>query len=174
MIWPTQKQCDVFYGNPRHKLDPTRADPAWEMANLVRLEKLPFVVRYDGRPIASIRCHKLVVGALRDVLESIWHAAGNDQRVVDAWGMSVFAGSYNYRQMRELNTLSMHSYGIAFDFDPARNGLHDNTPHFAQCPEVLKAWRDVGAVWGGDWNGNGSSLDERRCDGMHWQFARLG
>ena len=44
---------------------------------------------------------------------------------------------------------------------------------FAEFPEVLDAWYRAGAVWGGDWDGDKDTLDERRCDGMHWQFARL-
>jgi len=53
------------------------------------------------------------------------------------------------------------------------NSLSDNTPRFAQFPEVLDAWAKTGALWGGDWDGDKDTLDERRCDGMHWQFARL-
>jgi hypothetical protein len=67
----------------------------------------------------------------------------------------------------------MHAYGCAIDFDAPRNGLGDKTPNFANIPEVLSAFKSEGAIWGGDWNGNGDTQDERRCDGMHWQFARL-
>ena len=69
-------------------------------------------------------------------------------------------------------TLSMHSYGCAIDLDPARNGWKDRTPRFAQFPQVLAAFRSEGWKWGGDWNGNGSSADERQADGMHWQATR--
>jgi hypothetical protein len=50
--------------------------------------------------------------------------------------------------------------------------MYDRTPRFAEFPEVLKAFADEGWRWGGDWNGNGSSADERMADGMHWQATR--
>ncbi|GGH14958.1 hypothetical protein GCM10007036_14620 [Alsobacter metallidurans] len=171
-IWPRQRDCDAFYGNPRSN-DPTQAAASWKKANLVRVGQLPFVMRYAGQPVTSVVCHRKVADAFRSVLDGVWRRSGCDQRVVDDWGMSVFSGSYNYRLMRGLNVLSMHSYGCAFDFDAPRNALHDRTPHFAQCPEVLAAWKQAGAVWGSDWNGNGSAADEPRADGMHFQFATL-
>lgn len=76
--------------------------------------------------------------------------------------------------MRGLQRLSMHAYGCAMDFDAPRNGFHDVTPHFASLrQEVVEPFLKLGGVWGGDWNGNGTSADERRADGMHFQFARL-
>lgn len=161
--WPRQSECDAFYGNPRNPKNPAAPSPEWMRANLVLVKNLPFVLRYAGHPVPALTCHRKVADAFRAVLEDIWRRAGKDQRVVDAWGMSTFAGSFNYRLMRGLNTLSMHSYGCAFDFDPARNALHDKSPHFAQCPEVLAAWKAAGAVWGGSW--------PSRPDGMHFQFA---
>lgn len=171
--WPRQRECDAFFGNPRNPKNPALASPAWEAANLVSVGNLPFVLRYAGHPVAAVRCHRKVAEAFRFVLDDVWRRSGRDPKVVDDWGMSTFGGSYCFRLMRGLNTLSMHSYGCAFDFDPARNALHDRTPHFATCKEVLAAWDQAGAVWGGDWNGNGSAADELRADGMHWQFARL-
>ena len=89
--------------------------------------------------------------------------------------MSVFSGSYCFRTMRGLQHLSMHAYGCAMDFDAPRNGLHDQKPHFAVLrQEVVEPFLKLGGVWGGDWNGDGSSADERRADGMHFQFARMG
>jgi hypothetical protein len=74
--------------------------------------------------------------------------------------------------MRGLNTLSMHSFGCALDLDPARNGLGDATPRFARFPEVISAFRASGLCWGGDWDGDGSSADQRRHDGMHLQATQ--
>jgi len=94
--------------------------------------------------------------------------------VIDAWGMSNYAGAYNFRVMRGGSALSMHSYGCAVDFDAPRNGFHDRTPHFAILrKEVVEPFLALGGVWGGDWDGDKDTLDERSCDGMHFQFARL-
>ena len=68
----------------------------------------------------------------------------------------------------------MHSYGRAVDFDAPRNGQYNKKPHFASLyNQVVRPFVDLGGVWGGDWNGNKDTLDERACDGMHFQFARL-
>lgn len=162
MNWPHQSDCDAFYGNPRGR--DARASQAWERANLTRLAP-PFVMTYAGKPIKAITIHKKCAPSLTRVLNAIWKSAGKDQKTVDVWGASIFAGSYVYRLRRGGSTLSMHSYACALDLDPARNAFHDETPNFANAPEVVKAFEDEGWTWGGRWRG-------RACDGMHFQAAR--
>jgi hypothetical protein len=157
--WPQQKDCDRFYGNPRGLNGGPSAK--WEAANLVSI-KPPYRMTYAGKPISGIRVHKKCAESLKNVLDRIWEAAGQDQATVDRWGASIYGGAYNYRLMRGGNSLSMHSWGCAIDLDPARNGLGDQTPHFANVPEVLEAFAAEGWEWGGDWS---------RRDGMHWQAA---
>jgi hypothetical protein len=45
------------------------------------------------------------------------------QQQMDEFGLNIFGGCYNYRLKRGGTTLSMHSWGAAFDFDPIRNQL---------------------------------------------------
>jgi D-alanyl-D-alanine carboxypeptidase len=176
--WPTQTEVLSglsVYGNPRGK-DPTKASAAWEAANIVRITP-PFKMTYAGQPVKTIRVHKACAASLLRVLNNLLVAAKkenpvNPQVVLDHWGVSIFGGVVMYRLMRGGDQLSIHSYGAAIDLDPARNALHDQTPRFAEFPQVLKAFADEGWRWGGDWNGNGSSADERRADGMHWQATR--
>lgn len=170
--WPTQRNCDSFYGNPRGKNG--ESSKAWEAENLVYVKDLPFKMSMGDIPITRIRVHRKIADSLTRVLNTTWQRAGRDQAKIDEWGMSVFSGAYNFRLMRGGTNLSMHAYGVAVDFDAPRNGLGDRTPNFANIPEVRTAFEAEGAIWGGDWNGNGDTLDERRCDGMHWQWARLG
>jgi D-alanyl-D-alanine carboxypeptidase len=166
--WPMQIEADAFYGNPRGRN--SSVNSAWYKANIT-LMSVPFKM-HMVRPITKFPVHKKCIDATREWLNHVWQNAGRDQRVIDDWGMSVFSGSYCYRLMRGLQTLSMHSYGCAFDFDAPRNGLHDASPHFALLrQEVVEPFLKLGGVWGGDWNGDGSSADERRADGMHFQFA---
>lgn len=169
--WPLQRDCDSFYGNPRGK-NSTQASAKWESEYLVSF-KPPFRITYAGKPVSQFKVNKNCLVGFQEAFNNLLNAAGGKQKTLDHWGVSIFAGCYNYRLMRGGNNLSMHSWGCAIDLDPARNGLGDNTPRFAQFPEVLDAWAKTGAIWGGDWNGNNNTLDERRCDGMHWQFARL-
>lgn len=161
--WPKQSECDIFYGNPRGRNG--AASGKWESENLVPVVP-PFQMTYAGKPIRTFRFHKKAAPALLTALLAINTAFKGDKKALAACGISVFGGSYNFRLKRNSNTLSMHSYGCAIDFDPARNQMGDTTPYFAKYPLIIKAFEDVGAVWGGRWAG-------ASCDGMHFQFARV-
>lgn len=166
MTWPTQAECGAFYGNPRNPRDNTKPSPSWEAANLVRVQP-PFAIFYEGKPVkAGILIHKKCAESLSRILAAIWEAAGRSQSTIDAWGMSNYAGSYNYRLSRGSGWLSMHGYAVAVDFDPERNAFHDETPNFAKIPQVVDAFEKEGWIWGGRWSGRG-------CDGMHFQAARV-
>lgn len=178
MTWPTQAEVlsnKSVYGDPRGK-DRSRMSPAWERANIITIAP-PFRMTYAGTPIKRIRVNKHCAQSLLRVLNNLLAAARKKdpkrpQKVLDHWGVSIFGGVVQYRLMRGGTRLSIHSYGAAIDLDPARNAMYDRTPRFAEFPEVLKAFADEGWRWGGDWNGNGSSADERQADGMHWQATR--
>jgi hypothetical protein len=168
--WPSEARCDLFYGDPHGA--PGLPSAQWMAQNLIMVEP-PFKMFYCGRPISKIQVHKKVAPSLTRVLKLIWIAAGAEQRTVDDWGASVFSGSFCFRPMRGASKLSIHSYGAAIDLDAPRNGLFDRTPHFTANHPVVRAFLSEGWIWGGDWNGNGLSEDERRCDGMHFQAARI-
>ena len=170
--WPKQSEADAFYGNPRRHGAATVAQD-WYRSNIVMISA-PFAMRMI-KPVLKFPVHKKCAEATRSWLDDVWKNAGRDQRVIDDWGMNVFSGSYCFRTMRGLQRLSMHAYGCALDFDAPRNSLHDRTPHFVMLRhEVVEPFLKLGGVWGGDWNGDGSTADERRADGMHFQFAHMG
>lgn len=164
--WPSQSEVlsnRSVYGDPRGK-DRTRMSPKWEAENITNIVP-PFRMTYADQPVKRIRVHKHCAASLSRVFQNLLDAARkedpkNPQKVLDHWGVSIFGGVVMYRLMRGGNSLSIHSYGAAIDLDPARNGLGDQTPRFANFPEVLKAFRNEGWTWGGDWS---------RKDGMHWQ-----
>lgn len=161
--WPKQSECDAYYGNPRGRNG--EASAKWEAENLVRVP-VPWVLvaSWDAKiRIKSIRAHKKCADSLARVLETIWRDSDYSPAKIESWGMHLFGGGYNYRVMRGGSRLSMHSYGCAVDFDPARNGMGDKTPMFQALPTVRQAFADEGWVWGGDWS---------NPDGMHWQAAR--
>ena len=163
-MFPHQNNVDAFYGNPRGKLG--QPSSKWEKENLV-IVKSPWkmVLAWDKTTRASgVRVHKKCADSLARVLQAIWLASGKNQATIEKWGMHLLGGGYNFRLMRGSNQLSMHSWGCAVDFDPERNGLGDSTPHFANVPQVLKAFNDEGWTWGGKWT---------RADGMHWQAANI-
>lgn len=171
-IWPKQSEVDAFYGNPR-RYGAANVAQYWYRENIVMISA-PFFMRMI-KPVSKFPMHRRCAEATKAWLEDVWKNSGRDQRVIDDWGLSVFSGSYCFRTMRGMQHLSMHAYGCAVDFDAPRNGLHDQKPHFASLrQEVIEPFLRLGGLWGGDWNGDGSSADERRADGMHFQFARMG
>jgi hypothetical protein len=172
LLWPAQSVADRFYGNPRGR-NISVVSTAWYRANIVMV-KPPFAMNMI-KPVPHFAIHTKCSEATRAWLDQVWKNAGRDQRVINDWGMNVFSGSYCYRTMRGLQHLSMHAYGCALDFDAPRNALHNHDPHFVTLrKEVVEPFLKLGGVWGGDWSGDGSSADERRADGMHFQFARMG
>jgi D-alanyl-D-alanine carboxypeptidase len=161
--WPHQSEVDTFYGNPRGK--DGQASGKWESANITKV-KTPWklVTSWDGMTVSGIRVHSKCADSLLTVFEKIWNSAGNDQTKINEWGMNLYGGGFNYRLMRGSTRLSMHSWGCAVDFDPARNGFGDSTPNFANFPQVLDAFANEGWTWGGKWT---------KADGMHWQAADI-
>ena len=154
-IWPKQRDCDMFYGNPRGEAGAVSVK--WMLDNLISIVP-PFRMTYAGIPVKRITVHKRCAESLSRVLAAIWIAAGKKQSIVDKWGVSVFGGSFNFRLKRNSNTLSMHAYGVAIDLDPAKKPMGQSVKRFV--PEVVKAFRDEGWV-------------NLRNDPMHFQAARL-
>lgn len=160
--WPKQSEAIAFYGDPRGRNG--QASPKWERENLV-LVKCPWPIQtsWSGQRMSGLRVHRLCAPSLETVLAAIWKAAEGDGNRIIAWGMDLVGGAYNFRPMRGANRLSMHSWGCAVDFDPARNGFGDPKPNFAAIPQVLRAFDEEGWTWGGNW---------KKKDGMHFQAAR--
>lgn len=169
--WPSQAEVlsdRSVYGNPRGP-GGVRMSAKWEAANILYV-KAPFRMTYAGKPVTrGFRIHKHCAPSMARVLDNLWDAADGRQADLDHWGVSIFGGCTEFRLMRGGSTLSIHSYGAAIDLDPANNGLGDRTPRFAQFPQVLAAFAAERWRWGGDWNRNGTSADDPRADGMHWQ-----
>jgi hypothetical protein len=169
MKFPTQRDCVGFYGDPVGNGGAVQS-PVWFRASIVYVEPR-WAMRMGSIEITRIPVHFKIEDAVNDVFDEI--AGSFSIAQIKDMGMDQFGGSNNFRPMRGGTALSMHSFGVAIDFDPARNGLGDRTPHLAKYPRLLEIFAAHGAVWGGDWDGDGDTLDERRCDGMHFQWARL-
>ena len=154
--WPLQSQCDTFYGNPRGRNG--QVNVAWKSLNLTTVRPA-FKMKYAGKPVSSVSIHRKCALSLGRVFQAIWIASGKDQKKIDAWGVSTFGGSFNFRLMRNSNHLSMHSYGCAIDLAPDRFPLGRHDHKFT--PEVIKAFADEG------WANLPNDL-------MHFQAAIVG
>lgn len=75
--------------------------------------------------------------------------------------LKTWDGCFNIRKKRGLNSMSLHSWGIACDLNSFENQLN-------QIPKLssgfVKCFTDAGFDWGGEW---------QRLDGMHMQLASI-
>ena len=161
-VWPLQKDCDAFYGNPGD--DPPQW-AVWEAANLVDV-LCPWPLNMDSIVVTKIRIHKLLAPSLTRVLGSIWDATGQSLSAIQTMRYNLFSGSYNQRPIRGGTMRSMHGYGAAIDWDDQDNQQHAMHHLFQDSSLIIMKFKEEGWIWGGDWN-PGSQ------DAMHVQAARI-
>lgn len=152
--WPRQKDVEKFFG------------PVGSNQTLL---ELPFPMRlaWDTRKLVHrFSIHEMVHDSAKRCLLRIadeYDAAGRKLT-----GIDLFGGCLNVRKMRGGSSWSMHSWGIAIDFDPARNQLKwgRDKARLAQpdCKRFWQIWEEEGWV---------SLGRARNMDWMHIQAARL-
>lgn len=153
--WPTQKEVrsgKSVFGAPGSK-------------RLVRIVP-PYPLYYDGGKVSSIAVHELVADDVVEALQEVLDVYGYAR--IKELGLDQYGGCYNYRKTTGGSTLSMHAWGIALDFCPEGNGMHDRAPEASLSREECSAWWDI-------WERHGAvSMGRARgYDWMHVQFARL-
>lgn len=116
--------------------------------------------------INGFQCHEKVHDSLHRVLSRVLDSYGLEEirRLrLDLWG-----GCLNVRKMRGGTRYSMHSWGIACDYDPSRNRLKWGRDRAALAkPEYDMWWR----LWEEEgWVSLGRT---RNLDWMHVQAAKL-
>lgn len=134
----------------------TFGDPfarGFEQANIVMFD-LPYPLLYAGRMVMRSRAHRLAVENFIFAFERI-RAAGLESEVQN------YSGIYAPRPIRgRTNHPSTHSWGIAVDIEAEKYPLGSNSrPHEG----VLKAFKQAGFFWGGDF--------KSRKDPMHFQLC---
>lgn len=133
--WPETSQAALngFYG------------PAGTESRLVNLDVAGMGVRYEGRPVKTIRCHQRVAISLGRVILSL--SASHPEI------LALYAGCYNNRPMRGGSLPSLHARGAAIDLAPDTNRNSQSWPASADMPmEVMEAfaregWLAAGAFW---------------------------
>ncbi len=152
--FPRQADVRKFYGDPGE--------------NQTMLAS-PYTLYLDWEVSQSIerfsiheKCHDAALRAMKRILE---HYGPAD---IHRLGLDQFGGCLNVRKMRNGRTLSMHSWGIAIDWDADRNPLRatSQTAEFAK-PEYaafLDLWEEEGFI---------SLGRARNYDWMHVQAVRL-
>lgn len=152
--WPFQKDCMKFYGGVGlHQTTlrlPFKMKLAWDLKTEVE----------------RISVHEKVHQSAARAFDKI--ASAYDEAARKKLGLDLFGGSLNVRVMRGGSAYSMHSWGIAIDFDPARNQLKwgRDKARLAK-PDAEEFWK----IWESEgWVSLGRAANR---DWMHVQAARL-
>lgn len=156
--WPRQVDVPDFFGKVGDNQAPLELPfPMW--------------LAWDKRvKVHKITLHRLVHDSAARAFASIAATYSAPER--NALGIDLFGGSLNVRKMRGGSNWSMHSWGIAIDFDPARNGLNSKREPGANHARLSDP--DAGPFWQA-WEKEGwlSLGRARNFDWMHVQAARL-
>jgi len=153
-IWPRQSECMSYYGPVGQ--NQTQIDVPFDM----------WLAWSKSTRVRKMTVHKLVADSASKVLIRIAGTYSPAER--KDLGIDLFGGSLNVRKMRGGNSYSMHSWGIAIDFDPERNQLSwgKDKARLAH-PDTVPFW----VAWESEgWLSLGRS---RNFDWMHIQAARL-
>ncbi len=154
--WPlqTQDELEKFYGEPG--------------TGQVKIQ-LPYPVKIAWEPtkvITKFSCHNKVRDSLLRVLINVKNTYGMER--IKSLGLDMWGGCLNVRKMRGGSKWSTHAWGIALDWDPARNRLRwDKYKANFALPDYgmwWKHWEDEG------WTSLGR---ERNYDFMHVQAAKI-
>lgn len=153
-FWPRQRDVSNYYG---------------AVGRNQVLVSLPYEMKLawdKSHTISRISLHEKVADSASRCFERIADAYSPEKR--SDLGVDLFGGSLNVRKMRGGSAYSMHSWGIAIDFDPIRNQFkwgRDKARLAKPDAELFwRIWEDEG------WVSLGRS---RNFDWMHIQAARL-
>lgn len=128
--------------------------------------KPPYAMKYEGKLVATIRCHKLVAPALLRIFQRCLEHYGLEK--IQELGLDDWCGCFNYRPVRGGSTLSMHAWGIAVDLSASENG------NLMRAPQARLSHPDAAAFW--DIVESEGAFSMGRVTGrdwMHFQFARI-
>lgn len=153
-VWPRQADVPAFFGaigqNQTSIEIPFDMWLAWDKATRIK----------------KITLHKRVAESAERAFQKIAgsYSAAERKNI----GIDLFGGSLNVRKMRGGSSYSMHSWGIAIDFDPERNQLKwgRDKARLAK-PDAVSFW----VAWESEgWLSLGRA---KNYDWMHIQAARL-
>lgn len=152
--WPRQSGVPAFYGAVGRRQ--TRIEIPFDM----------FLAWDKSYRCRTMTLHEKVAPSAERALQRVVQLYSPKER--QDLGLHLFGGSLNVRRMRGGKSYSMHSWGIAIDFDPERNQLSWHRPkarlsHGDAIP-FWQAWEAEG------WLSLGRARD---FDHMHVQAARL-
>lgn len=112
--------------------------------------------------VRNISCHADVAASAQRVFDRV--SAIYSPPEIKALGLDQFGGCFNHRLKRGGTTYSTHSWGVALDFDPARNRLRWGAPSARLShPDAMYFWRQ--------WDAEGW-LSLGRARGFDWMHVQ--
>lgn len=141
---------------------------AGDESNLVSV-KVPenYPLKYDGKRVKTIRVHKLAADRLEAALQDIIDHYGEDIESV-APGACVYSGSYYFRNTRGGSSASIHSWGLALDFDAGNNGLRTKWKNARLGQPIYKPFWDILEHHGFLSLGRRQGTDVMHCQATLW------
>jgi len=153
-IWPRQGDVGSYYGGVG--TSQVKVPIPWDCVLAWR----------TSQPIKAMTLHSKVAESAERVMNVVKDRYSDKE--LHQLGLHLWGGSLNVRKMRGGSRYSMHSWGIAIDWDPARNRLSWHKPKTclsnAEAAPFWRAWEAEG------WLSLGRARD---FDWMHVQAARL-
>jgi hypothetical protein len=154
--WPKQytAEFDAFYGN--------------QGGQLVSVQ-LPYEHRLSwqlDKSVRSFKCHAKVADSISKVLSGVLTHYGEAE--IKRLKLDIWGGCFNIRPIRGGTKPSMHSWGIAIDYDPNRNKLAWGADKATFAAEEYRRWWELWEAEG--WVSLGRA---RNFDWMHIQAAKI-
>ena len=137
----TSQQEQKKYGAPS-KSNPHMV--VWDVPTELEIGMIP----------KKIYCNKDMVEPLSNAFKKLISTKAVNE-------LKTWDGCFNIRNKRGLNSMSLHSWGIAIDVNAFENGLNQ-TPKLS--PLFVSCFTTSGFDWGGTWT---------RKDGMHFQLSKI-
>lgn len=167
-------EIEEMFGNPANA-DGT-LNEAWEGENIRKIAppdgwRLYYQSDTGLVQVSGIRIHRLLEDTFTAVLDDVWRFAksqigssATDDEIrqwVHKRRLDQHGGGFNFRKITAGTKLSLHSYGIAIDWDPEHN------PRKKPLSKTLPDW------WYDIWRDHGWSDGQHfpTPDPMHVQFA---
>jgi D-alanyl-D-alanine carboxypeptidase len=165
---------EAAFGNPANANG--TLNEAWEGENIRKVAPPDgWVLYYQSDTglvqVSGIRIHRLLEDSFHAALDDVWAlakskvGAGGSNDDIREWihrrRLDQHGGGFNFRKITGGSALSLHSYGIAVDWDPAHN------PRRKPLSKTLPEW------WYEIWNNRGwhDGREFPTPDPMHVQFA---
>ena len=126
-----------------------------------------YPLKYSGKRVKTIRVHKYVADRLAAALQDIINHYGEDIEKV-APAACVYDGSYYFRTSRGSSSTSVHSWGLALDFDAGNNSMKTKAPKARLSQDIYKPFFDILEYHGFNSLGRRGDYDWMHVQATYW------